>query len=209
MNYDNTSATNLIQKNQALESAAVYINLQQKVLDKLRNDFVDLLPAAQLDALTSSCLDEFLNGPRAYRFTMERIRLEADDPRNPDDMAGYHTVQVERPVPMKDGQPYIVGNDTNTLPGMLTYMLKQLAHAQCIKHLGLSFSKDGTTIDYNASINTGTPGGQIDFPNHLNTAVKEWLDANTTALVSSMFGQLIHTAVNTAFHNMRSAPRGY
>ena len=205
MNITNMPTT--LVNNQALEQSAVYISLQQKVFDKLRKDFVELLPEEQLTTLTNGCLDEFLNGPRAYRYAMEHTWLEASDARNPTGKSGSYFVQVERPVPQKEGRPYIVTEDPATLPGMLTYMLRQIAQVKCVEQLGLAFGKDGKTIDYNNSLSL--PGGQIDFPKELNTAVKDWLDANVNTLISGLFGTIIHNAMNGALMNIRNGQQRY
>ena len=88
--------------------------LRDRLQEKIRASFVDLIPEEAFNSMVDAATEEFLKGPRRYRFKTSHEWLPASDPRNTSGSSGYQTIEV----PHTD-EKYNVYADVNTLPGMI------------------------------------------------------------------------------------------
>ena len=94
--------------------SAVQEALKEKLSERLKVGFIELIPQEAFDAMTDAAIDEFLHGPRSKRFKSESVYMSKDDERNTTGQNGY--VWVEKPFV---DEKYNVFADPNTLPGMI------------------------------------------------------------------------------------------
>jgi hypothetical protein len=96
--------------------------IRDKLADKIKTGFVELIPQEAFNGLLDAAVDEFLRGPRKHRFRTQHQYLSKDDARNTTGEPGYCTFEE----PFTDPN-YNVFADKNTLPGMIYLELVAIA----------------------------------------------------------------------------------
>lgn len=96
--------------------------IRDKLADKIKTGFVELIPQEAFNGLLDAAVDEFLRGPRKHRFRTQHQYLLKDDARNTTGEPGYCTFEE----PFTDPN-YNVFADKNTLPGMIYLELVAIA----------------------------------------------------------------------------------
>jgi hypothetical protein len=96
--------------------------IRDKLADKIKTGFVELIPQEAFNGLLDAAVDEFLRGPRKHRSRTQHQYLSKDDARNTTGEPGYCTFEE----PFTDPN-YNVFADKNTLPGMIYLELVAIA----------------------------------------------------------------------------------
>lgn len=105
-------------------------SIQDKISEKIRSSFVDLIPQETFDKLVSTALDEFINGPRHKRF------------KTVSDWSGKKETVDEN---------YNVLNDPNTLGGMIMEALYKQGKEHLVNYLqSEAFKTTWSNGEYNA-----------------------------------------------------------
>ncbi len=94
--------------------------IREKLSERLKTGFIELIPQETFDKMTDLAIDEFVNGAQHKRFKKASGYLDKDHPNNNTGVTGH----VEYMVPIVDYSPV---NDSSTLPGMIYLELVKLA----------------------------------------------------------------------------------
>ena len=183
---------------------ALFTALKEKLNTSMKAAIIEMIPEEKYNELIEACFDEFMNGPRAYRFKNDTVYMDKDDARNPTGKAGYVTVVTELITPMKNNEKYFVNDDPNTLPGMLMKLLREEA---------LLLSKSAIAKwqeEHRSSSNDGTDqAGPYRFSQvMLNDAIVNFCNANAGRIFATMLSGVVNQAMN-AHMAIVHAPNGY
>lgn len=94
--------------------------IREKLSEKLKTGFVELIPKEVFDKMTDLAIDDFVNGSKSERLIREPVWMDASNPNNPTGKSGHFDV-------FKPNPKYNVVMDKNTLPGMIYLEIVKLA----------------------------------------------------------------------------------
>lgn len=180
--------------------------LREKLRARMSDLIVDLIPKDKLEELTAVGLDEFINGPRAYRYVSTAEYLSSTDPRNTTGKDGYVSFLKELPAPMKNNQPYIVSEDPNTLPGIIASVLCETAKEAVVARLKTANAATGyyERLGYGGVFSFGPNPGQDVSPNEMiDNAVAQMLKESGPKYLE----YFINSVVRNMFAGMMSQAR--
>ena len=159
--------------------------LRERLQDKIKASFIELIPEELFNGMLDSAVDEFLHGPRRHRFRSRHEWLPADDVRNTTGKSGYCSFEE----PFVD-EKYNVYADPNTLPGMVYAELVGTAKsrvAEAVKaHPGLQQQPDADT-------------GNLIVP-----IVSQIVGDNAAAFMRALMTGVVSWTVSQAVNNMRA-----
>jgi hypothetical protein len=167
------------------DSSALQNLLRDRLQEKIKSSFIELIPEQLFNGMLDAATDEFLNGPRSKRFKTDHQYLSADDARNPTGKSGY--VSFEKPTV---DEKYNVYADTNTLPGMVYAEIVAMAKAK-ITELVAGDERFQQHWDCNTS-NTVVP------------IIDKIVGDNAQAFMRAMMSQVVGWSVSQAINQMRS-----
>lgn len=172
-------------------------SLREKLRARMSGLIIDLIPEDKLDELTSIGLDEFINGPRAYRFQTSTEYLLSDDPRNTTGKDGFVSFLKELPAPMKNNQPYIVAQDPNTLPGIIASIMRDIAKEMVTKRLETARTASGhyENMGFGGAFAFGPGPGEKLTPN-------EMIDKAVAEMIKEAGPKYLEYFINSVVRNM-------
>lgn len=172
-------------------------SLREKLRARMSGLIIDLIPEDKLDELTSIGLDEFINGPRAYRFQTSTEYLLSDDPRNTTGKDGYVAVTRELSTPMKNNQPYVVSEDPNTLPGIIAAVMRDAAKEMVTKRLETAKTAGGhyESMGHGGVFAFGPGPGEQLTPN-------EMIDKAVAEMIKEAGPKYLEYFINSVVRNM-------
>ena len=159
--------------------------IRDKLADKIKTGFVELIPQETFNGMLDAAVDEFLHGPRKHRFRTQHQYLSASDARNTTGQSGYCT--FEEPF---SNPSYNVFADKNTLPGMIYLELVGIAQ----KAVPESLAKDERFQQ------TWDSDVQAMVVPILNQIVQD----NAQAFMRAMIGNIVNFTLAETINQMRA-----
>lgn len=154
--------------------------LQEKISDRIRSSFIDMIPQEEFDKMVAAALDEFINGPEAKRFDWKYPPGKYDGPR------------IKVPKSYDLGQaPYNPINDPSTFSGMIMQELKEQGKKTLLDIL----SKE-------PFMGIWSNRGQ-----EASTIVKQAIGENVNIFVEKLFGNLVQNAMMQMQQAIQNNPR--
>ena len=167
------------------DSSALQTLLRDRLQEKIKTSFVDLIPEELFNGMLDAATDEFLNGPRSKRFKTDHQYLSAEDARNTTGKSGYVTFEK----PCVDDK-YNVYSDTNTLPGMVYAEIVAMAKAKVT-----DLVTNDERFQQHWDVNTG---------NTVVPIIDKIVGDNAQAFMRAMMSQVVGWSVSQAINQMRN-----
>lgn len=166
--------------NMSTGNVSLHEMLQKRISERIRSNFVELLPQEAFDKMVDVAMDEFIHGPRAKRFFHEATY--PDGFNNP-------PVMVEKPrAPDRDGKLYNPVDDPDTLPGMIMAELRKTGREK----LATIMQGPEFQVIWNGSEDVASE------------TVKQMIGANAQMFVQAMFSGIVGRAVMEMGNNIRN-----
>lgn len=171
---------------------ALFTALQSKLNASMKAAIIEMIPEEKYNELTEACFDEFLNGPRAYRFETIEVYLSADDPRNTTGKSGNVRITTELFHPMKKNEKYIINDDPNTLPGMVMQILREEATKMTKEAIKKWQENNRSTVTDGSD-----RAGPYSFSQAmLNDAIVNFCNANAGRIFATMLSGVVNQAMS-------------
>jgi hypothetical protein len=167
------------------DSSALQNLLRDRLQEKIKSSFIELIPEQLFNGMLDAATDEFLHGPRSKRFKTETQYLGRDDERNTTGQAGY--ASFEKPC---IDEKYNVYADTNTLPGMVYAEIVAMAKAKVTELVA-----GDERFQQHWDCNTG---------NTVVPIIDKIVGDNAQAFMRAMMSQVVGWSVSQAINQMRS-----
>lgn len=165
------------------EQDPIMAAVREKLSERLKTGFIELIPQEIFDKMTDMAIDEFVNGPRNKRFKMSSEYMDSNDPRNTTGKYGYVTIEV----PVADYSPI---SDPKTLPGMIYLELVERAK----KSVSEALNSDERFQDkYN-----------VDLQQNITPILNDIIRDNAPVFMAGLVQQLVQHTLGHAINSMRN-----
>ena len=174
----------VISENEVVSDDPVMVAIREKLSQKVKTGFLELIPQEMFDNMADLAIDEFINGPRSKRFNKVRTFLQVDDERNKTGSAGYFIIEE----PVKD---YNAVSDSSTLPGIIYLEIVKMAKENITK----IFKEDPRFIaKYDSEVG-----------DNIVPIINEIVGNNTEAFIRSLMTNIVNFTMVQAINQLRNS----